>query len=68
MRSGGRRMVYRYRSAVALSVQMEVGFERISNPSHEPPVGAGLLAKASGQSTSLLNGPPHSRASPLPHF
>ncbi|RBL72678.1 hypothetical protein C3E98_003990 [Pseudomonas sp. MWU13-2625] len=30
-------------------------------------VGAGLLAKASCQSTSMLNDPPHSRASPLPH-
>ena len=30
------------------------------------PVGAGLLAKASGQSASLLNEPPHSRASSLP--
>ncbi len=30
------------------------------------PVGAGLLAKASGQATSLLNAPPLSRASSLP--
>ncbi|TMU80510.1 hypothetical protein FGA82_09975 [Pseudomonas fluorescens] len=29
-------------------------------------VGASLLAKASGQSTSSLNDPPHSRASSLP--
>ena len=42
-------MVYRYRSAVALSVQMEVGFERISNPSYHP-VGAGLPAIAVDQS------------------
>ncbi|KAA8742382.1 metal ABC transporter ATP-binding protein [Pseudomonas koreensis] len=33
---------------------------------HQSPVGASLLAKASGQSASLLNEPPHSRASPLP--
>ncbi|PMU07267.1 hypothetical protein C1Y11_28210 [Pseudomonas sp. FW305-20] len=31
-----------------------------------PSVGAGLLAKAVGQSTSMLNVKPHSRASPLP--
>ncbi|MFP6831423.1 MAG: metal ABC transporter ATP-binding protein, partial [Pseudomonas sp.] len=30
------------------------------------PVGASLLAKASGQSTSLLTDPPHSRAGSLP--
>ncbi|PYY68963.1 hypothetical protein CRX42_19015 [Pseudomonas jessenii] len=30
-------------------------------------MGAGLLAKAVCQSTSLLNDTPHSRASPLPH-
>ncbi|AWM94701.1 hypothetical protein DJ564_29930 [Pseudomonas sp. 31-12] len=30
------------------------------------PVGAGLLAKASVQSTSMLNAKPPSRASPLP--
>jgi hypothetical protein len=30
-------------------------------------VGAGLLAKAVGQSTSMLAGPTSSRASPLPH-
>ena len=30
------------------------------------PVGAGLLAKASDQTTSMLNGSPYSRASPLP--
>ncbi|KAA8742376.1 hypothetical protein FE275_05040 [Pseudomonas koreensis] len=30
------------------------------------PVGAGLLAKASCQSTSMLNDRPLSRASPLP--
>ncbi|QAY92099.1 hypothetical protein CUN63_20210 [Pseudomonas sp. ACM7] len=29
-------------------------------------VGAGLLAKAACQSTSMLNVKPHSRASPLP--
>ncbi|RBC00256.1 hypothetical protein C3E98_008320 [Pseudomonas sp. MWU13-2625] len=29
------------------------------------PVGAGLLAKGPCQSKSLLNDPPHSRASPL---
>ena len=32
------------------------------------PVGAGLLAKRAGQSTSLLIDTPLSRASPLPHF
>ncbi|TPG81440.1 hypothetical protein EAH78_00625 [Pseudomonas arsenicoxydans] len=31
-------------------------------------VGAGLLAKASGQSTSMLDETPPSRASPLPHW
>ncbi|CAI8903365.1 hypothetical protein EMIT0P43_40035 [Pseudomonas jessenii] len=36
--------------------------------SHKPYVGAGLLAKAVCQSTSLLNDTPYSRASPLPHF
>ncbi|TPG78241.1 hypothetical protein EAH78_11680 [Pseudomonas arsenicoxydans] len=30
-------------------------------------VGAGLLANAVCQSTSLFNDTPHSRASPLPH-
>ncbi|APV38983.1 hypothetical protein PFAS1_06370 [Pseudomonas frederiksbergensis] len=30
------------------------------------PVGAGLLAKAECQSTSMVNVRPHSRASPLP--
>ncbi|TBN44245.1 hypothetical protein EYC95_16515 [Pseudomonas sp. BGI-2] len=33
---------------------------------HRSPVGAGLLAKAVVQSTSMLNDPPPSRASPLP--
>ncbi|NWL18119.1 hypothetical protein DM828_02080, partial [Pseudomonas umsongensis] len=32
------------------------------------PVGASLLAKAVGQLASLLDVPPSSRASPLPHF
>ncbi|MGF6327155.1 hypothetical protein ABH909_000033 [Pseudomonas sp. BS3782 TE3695] len=32
----------------------------------QPPVGAGLLAKAVCQSTEMLNGPAPSRASPLP--
>ncbi|TPG73601.1 hypothetical protein EAH78_26920 [Pseudomonas arsenicoxydans] len=32
------------------------------------PVGAGLLAKAVGQSTSLLDVKPSSRASPLPQW
>ncbi|TFY84925.1 hypothetical protein DYL59_27290 [Pseudomonas kairouanensis] len=33
-----------------------------------PNVGAGLLAKAVGQSTHSVTDPVHSRASPLPHF
>ncbi|PQO97149.1 hypothetical protein C5612_29715 [Pseudomonas frederiksbergensis] len=37
-------------------------------PNDIPPVGAGLLAKAVGQSTLPLNDPPLSRASPLPQF
>jgi hypothetical protein len=32
----------------------------------QPPVGAGLLAKAVCQSTEMLNGPAPSRAGPLP--
>jgi len=40
--------------------------ETLTTPSAEYPVGAGLLAKASSQSTSPLNDTPHSRASPLP--
>ncbi|AWM94333.1 hypothetical protein DJ564_27915 [Pseudomonas sp. 31-12] len=35
-------------------------------PDTKTNVGAGLLAKAAGQSTSSLNDPPRSRASPLP--
>ena len=34
---------------------------------HEVTVGAGLLAKAMYQATSMLIVPPSSRASPLPH-
>ena len=49
----------------ALSPQGLVS-SRISNPT-PPTVGAGLLAKAAGQLASILNVPPSSRASSLPH-
>ncbi|KAA2226424.1 hypothetical protein F1720_26375 [Pseudomonas brenneri] len=40
-----------------------------SSPGREDlSVGAGLLAKAVGQSTHVLADPPPSRASPLPHL
>ncbi|QBR29921.1 hypothetical protein E3Z29_04910 [Pseudomonas sp. S150] len=38
----------------------------ISLNQHRSPVGAGLLAKGSCQSTLISFDPPHSRASPLP--
>src|SRR3954469_6247793 len=34
---------------------------------HTPTVGVSLLAKALGQATTMLNAPPYSRASSLPH-
>ncbi len=34
---------------------------------HRSPLGAGLLANTLGQAMKVLNGPPPSRASPLPH-
>jgi len=41
---------------------------QIPNNPHKSPVGAGLLAKAVYQSTSMLNDKTPSRASPLPHL
>ncbi|TPG79008.1 hypothetical protein EAH78_10110 [Pseudomonas arsenicoxydans] len=43
-------------------------FCRFPTGNADPNVGAGLLAKASCQSTSTLNDTPPSRASPLPHL
>ncbi|RBL72327.1 hypothetical protein C3E98_007210 [Pseudomonas sp. MWU13-2625] len=66
---GGNTTVWLFVSTAVLQRSVTIEFRldrRIRCQNKNPPVGAGLLAKAACQATSALNDPPLSRASPLP--